>query len=613
MLASNIKTVATRYGEMSYYADDLFIGASLALYGEYSELEVEFLRQIIKPGWTVLDVGANIGVLTLPFADMVGSDGKVHAFEPQPENFNLLERNTQQLSDRVQLHQLVVSDRYGEMIVPPLAAVPHKNYGGVELNKQIDFGGKVDMDTLDAVMLDSPVSFIKVDVEGMECEVLRGAKQLIERCRPILYVENDHAGRVDRSAELIGLIERYDYKVFTHSPHIFNPRNYNKAELLPQFNYRSLNILAIPTEQVVPYASIIAPLQPALPGRPRARRDVGAKSWAGVVRFGGIGDNLIAASVCKPLKDAGFMVEVITQTPNSVIFENNPYIDKLSVYEHKDWPQDPLAWQKVFVLRGKEYAKFVNLGHSVEVLHAAFPIQSAFWWPQEYRRKLLGGSYLESTHDLFGMPYVFDKLFWPTDQEIELAQQTKDKIGKGPIIGWCLNGTRVDKVYPQTPQTISRLIKEIGAQVVLIGGGEGDRADFPLAKQCLEMVTAQNGNHDGLHHAGGEGWPLRRSLSFTQSLDLMIGPDTGLMWGVAFEPMPKIMLHSHASVENITKHWLNTTSLHADPERVPCWPCHRLHTDLETCRVNQWGNGAACISDISADLVLKTAVKLLSP
>jgi 2-polyprenyl-3-methyl-5-hydroxy-6-metoxy-1,4-benzoquinol methylase len=86
MLASNIRTATCRYGDISYYADDQFIGHGLEKYGEYSEAEIALWRQIIKPGWTVLDVGANIGALTLPMAQLVGVKGRVFVFEPQPEN-----------------------------------------------------------------------------------------------------------------------------------------------------------------------------------------------------------------------------------------------------------------------------------------------------------------------------------------------------------------------------------------------------------------------------------------------------------------------------------------------------------------------------------------------
>jgi hypothetical protein len=66
---------------------------------------------------------------------------------------------------------------------------------------------------------------------------------------------------------------------------------------------------------------------------------------------------------------------------------------------------------------------------------------------------------------------------------------------------------------------------------------------------------------------------------------------------------------SHASVENITKHWVNTTTLHADPNRVPCWPCHRLHDDPSTCVVNKEENGAACISDVSVENLVRTVAQ----
>jgi ADP-heptose:LPS heptosyltransferase len=329
--------------------------------------------------------------------------------------------------------------------------------------------------------------------------------------------------------------------------------------------------------------------------------------------MGGVGDNLIAASVCRPLKQAGYMVEVISQPPFSELFENNPYVDKLSV--HGDWPKDQGAWQAWFSNRAEEYDKFVNLSHSVEILHAVFPASTEFWWPEKFRRKRLGGSYLESTHDLFDMPYDFGPLFFPTEEETDLAVATRIKFGAKPLVAWCISGTRIDKTHPMAPQVISRLIRELGANVVMFGRSH-PHYDYTLASQVMDMVEVHNGNRDGLHFAGGleaDGarWPIRRVLTQVANCDLVIGPDTGPMWAVAFEYVPKIMLHSHASVENITKHWVNTTSLAANPQRVPCWPCHRLHDNFSTCRLNKWNNGAACISDISVDAILTAARELL--
>jgi hypothetical protein len=129
-------------------------------------------------------------------------------------------------------------------------------------------------------------------------------------------------------------------------------------------------------------------------------------------------------------------------------------------------------------------------------------------------------------------------------------------------------------------------------------------------------VAVENGSKQGLLHAASpsmeqQTWPIRRILTFAMACDLVIGPDTGPMWGVAFEPVPKILLLSHASVENIAKHWVNAVVLHADQARVPCWPCHQLHDTMEFCHENKWKNGAACISDIGVGDIISTAAMLL--
>lgn len=77
-----------RYGEMAFHHTDKWIGRSLDLYGEWSEGEVELFRNVVKPGDVVIEAGANVGALTIPLAKIVGDTGRVHAFEPQKDNFS---------------------------------------------------------------------------------------------------------------------------------------------------------------------------------------------------------------------------------------------------------------------------------------------------------------------------------------------------------------------------------------------------------------------------------------------------------------------------------------------------------------------------------------------
>jgi ADP-heptose:LPS heptosyltransferase len=335
--------------------------------------------------------------------------------------------------------------------------------------------------------------------------------------------------------------------------------------------------------------------------------------WAGVARFGGIGDHLIASSVLPGLKKRYGHVEVLSQEPQHVVFINNPYMDKLSVHRREDLDQNTAAnWHWI---RAKEFEFYINLSHSIETSLVFFgpeagpAAQYQFQWPQEARRKIANKSYLELVHDIALVPY--DEIapnFFPTEDEVSEAQATKQRLG-GRFIVWALRGSRIDKAYPYAPLTIARLIQETGRPVVLLGAAR----DLELAIAIHHDLIEITGDPAGLKEAiSGNNGTIRRTLALAQQADLVIGPDTGVLWACAMRGMPKIVLLSHASPENITKHWLNTTSLHADAGRVDCWPCHRLHSSWATCRPNSDKTAAACMSDISVQTVVQAALQALA-
>ena len=332
------------------------------------------------------------------------------------------------------------------------------------------------------------------------------------------------------------------------------------------------------------------------------------KGWAGIARMGGVGDDLVAASVCRPLKRLGYNVEMITTAGEPhVVFLNNPFIDKLSLKADGELPSGG-DWQKWFVSRSREYEVFAHLSHSMEYRHALFADSTAFWWPPEYRRKICAGSYLETAHDIAGVPYEFGPLFFPTEEEKLNAATTLEKVG--PFLAWVLSGSRIDKVYPFAPIAVSRIIKELDIPVVLMG--VGDR-QHDMAMRIETDVKLNNSEREKLHiavsHPGldaAKQWGIRPSLTLATLASMVVTPDTGLAWAVAMEEMPKVVMVSHASAENITKHWVNTTTLSADPYRVPCSPCHRLHSDVSTCTKADGIEAAACMADISVETVVRT-------
>ena len=603
-----------RRGRFTFLDNDVYIGRSLDFYGECAELEVGFLCSLLREGNTVIDVGANIGTHAIPMARAVGPTGGVVAFEPQPEIASLLEQNVRQNEiDNIGVIVGALASAGGEMYLPPIDYSAPGNFGSVVLEP----GEGTKVGTLDALRLPH-CRLIKIDAEGMEAEVLEGARETIARLKPLLYVEND---RFPKSAALIELIRSLGYEMYWHAPWLFNPRNFagHEENLFP--GEAGLNMLCVPEgvecKQAKQLRRVTGPYDHVATGRDRPANLRPANGWAAVVRFGGIGDNLMAASAVGALKRKGLRVEVITSSDCAwQVFQHNPNIDKLSIKTKSEMAPHGLEWQKWFRGRADEYDVFAHLSHSCEGLLAFFPASTQFHWPAHVRREIANKNYLEIVHDIAGCGYDFGPLFYSSEAERAQALETKAKVGER-CIAWVLSGTRIDKVHPHSPGIIARIIKEVGAPIVMLGK---PGKNFEDAKAIMEHVERTNGSLDGLHSAISSAsdekghseieWPIRRGIAFAQVCDLVIGPDTGFMWGVAFAPMPKVMLLSHTSPENITKHWTDTTTLHADVEKVPCWPCHQLHDSPEFCTPNKENNGAACMTDISVDRVVRTVAEI---
>lgn len=215
--------VATcRYGTMIYNKNDTYIGRSLEKYGEFSQGEARLFRQVVKPGQVVVEVGANIGAHTVLLALLTGPRGRVHAFEPQRLVFQMLAGNMAINNlNNVFCYQKAVGKAQGNLLVPVLDCEREINWGGLGFGdwKQ---GEPVEVITLDSLKLQA-CHFLKIDVEGMELEVLQGATGLIERCRPAIYAEND---RKEKSGELIRFLDLLGYDLYWHKPPLFSADNF---------------------------------------------------------------------------------------------------------------------------------------------------------------------------------------------------------------------------------------------------------------------------------------------------------------------------------------------------------------------------------------------------
>jgi FkbM family methyltransferase len=158
------------------------------------------------------------------FANMVGPGGTVHAYEPQRRLFQMLSGNVAlNALERVYCHQAAVGDAMGEIDLPPLPSPDtHFNFSAVSLMQSDKSGDRVPLVTLDSLELDACAA-VKIDVEGMESLVLAGARRLIERCRPVIYVENNDQ---DTSARLAKMLPELDYAGFWSIHPYYDARNF---------------------------------------------------------------------------------------------------------------------------------------------------------------------------------------------------------------------------------------------------------------------------------------------------------------------------------------------------------------------------------------------------
>ena len=140
--------------------------------------EIEFCKKEIKKGDTVVDIGANIGLFTLFFSKLVGTTGRVIAFEPDPENFDVLKKN-------IELNEIT-------NVTLVQKGVSNKNES-VKLYKSNVSGGhsliknewakeytNIQTVTLDDYFRGEEIDMIKIDTEGFELEVIEGGKKLLE-------------------------------------------------------------------------------------------------------------------------------------------------------------------------------------------------------------------------------------------------------------------------------------------------------------------------------------------------------------------------------------------------------------------------------------------------
>jgi FkbM family methyltransferase len=198
LLGKSGKAMVKRHGIL--WSLDLNEGIDFSIYliGSFEPRTLRLYRKIIKPGQTVLDIGANVGSHTLPLARLVDSSGRVVAFEPTAFAFGKLVANialNPELSHRIiPIQAMLVADSQARLEPALFSSWPLENSGDLHeehKGRLMDTSGAsvvtID-DTVDRLKL-SRVDFLKIDVDGYEYEVLKGSLRTLKFYKPSIMME----------------------------------------------------------------------------------------------------------------------------------------------------------------------------------------------------------------------------------------------------------------------------------------------------------------------------------------------------------------------------------------------------------------------------------------
>jgi FkbM family methyltransferase len=185
--------------------------------------EITFHTRLHRPG-AILDVGAHDGLLTIPLARLPGS--RVLAFEPLPRAFARLTAAVTEafggMPGHVSLHPEALGDQAGEVALslPVLDGVPQEQWASTAKDYAAHEGGRiaverirVPMRTVDSLAL-TDLTHLKLDAEGYEYEVVRGAAATLARCRPVCTLEIEERHRLGSTWAVPAFLDALGYDVF---------------------------------------------------------------------------------------------------------------------------------------------------------------------------------------------------------------------------------------------------------------------------------------------------------------------------------------------------------------------------------------------------------------
>lgn len=327
------------------------------------------------------------------------------------------------------------------------------------------------------------------------------------------------------------------------------------------------------------------PIAPDLEGENlESWKDPKPEKTVGIVRPGGHGDALFGAALAREFKAQGYQVTFYTGPVGREVVRADPAIDRLITMPNGMLSDTEMVLY--FLWESRKYSRWVNLIGEVEGRLLPHPHELAYHWPASVRHARMNRNYHEAMWEMAGLEFTkLEQRFHPTMEELAWARAQKKTLFKdGKLVALVPSGSGAPKTWPHV-QRFVELMHCAGVYTLVLG----------------QPRVPVNPPDEGVACLLGEDLPIRLAMTLAQVADCVVGEETGITNAVASCDMPKVILLSHSSNENLTKHWKNTAAI--EPKAIACHPCHRLHNNFEFCQKDSRTGWAACQAAVSADMV----------
>ena len=215
--------------QLAVFAFDI-IGAQINVYGIYEKFELDLLFEWLSPyhhifkSSAVIDIGANIGNHSLYFSDYFS---KVFSFEPNPRTYKVLALNSE-LATNIECFNFGISNRSERAVLH----TPQHDIGRSSIKNPVNSDdawqpSEIILERFDDVFVsDLRVSLIKIDVEGLEYQVLEGAEASLKNDQPIILFEQHDEDFSDGTSKCIDLLKKYGYRKFASIDRKYEPNRH---------------------------------------------------------------------------------------------------------------------------------------------------------------------------------------------------------------------------------------------------------------------------------------------------------------------------------------------------------------------------------------------------